>query len=31
MRAIKSRMPDLYKEIYQPIEISGNFAMFDVG
>jgi hypothetical protein len=30
MRAIKSRMPDLYKEAYQPIEITGGFATFDV-
>jgi hypothetical protein len=30
MRAIKSRMPDLYKEVYQPIEVTGSFQSFDV-
>jgi hypothetical protein len=30
MRAIKSRMPDLYKEAYQPIEVQGGFSIFEI-
>jgi hypothetical protein len=30
MRAIKSRMPDLYKEAYQPIEVQGGFSFFEI-
>ena len=29
LRAIKSRMPELYKEAYQPIEVGGGFMTFD--
>lgn len=30
MRAIKSRMPELYKDVYEPIDVVGGFASFDV-
>jgi hypothetical protein len=30
MRAIKSRMPDIYKDVYRPIEVTGGFDTYSI-